>query len=335
MMTSITCFPSIYLLNSSFCNWAICLFILFCLLPHAAILYTSQAPSGLQTQQILYVPVSALMVTSITCFPSIYLLSNSCSALTSWCDCSLSFLSSSLFLYTRAQGPSGLRTQQILYVPVSALMMTSITCFPSIYLLNSSFCNWAICLFILFCLLPHAAILYTSQAPSGLQTQQILYVPVSALMVISITCFPSIYLLSNSCSALTSWCDCSLSFLSSSLFLYTRAQGPSGLRTQQILYVPVSALMMTSITCFPSIYLLTLSIFTWITCWNSSVSSLSFSFCLYMSQAPSGLRTQQILYVPVSALMMPSITSFPRTYFLIKVFQSSCLSASIRFLSSS
>ena len=234
-----------------------------------------------------------------------------------------------------SQAPSGLQTQQILYVPVSALMMTSITCFPSIYLLNSSFSNWAICLFIPFFLLPHAAILYTSQAPSGLQTQQILYVPVSALMVTSITCFPSIYLLSNSCSALTSWCDCSLSFLSSSLFLYTRAQGPSGLRTQQILYVPVTALMMTSITCFPSIYLLTLSIFTWITCWNSSVSSLSFSFCLYMSQAPSGLQTQQILYVPVSALMMPSITSFPRTYFLIKVFQSSCLSASIRFLSSS
>ena len=89
--------------------------------------------AGYNTQQILYVPVSALMMTSITCFPSIYLLSYLSSNLTTWWNCSLSFCTASLFLYMRAQGPSGLQTQQILYVPVTALMMPSITSFPRTY----------------------------------------------------------------------------------------------------------------------------------------------------------------------------------------------------------
>ena len=136
-MTSITCFPSIYPLISSSFNWSICPLSLFCFLFHAASLYTSQAPSRSQTQQIVYVPVTVLMMTSITCFPSIYpLISSSCN----WAICplsSVSFLSHSCCLYT-SQAPDGLQTQQILYVPVTILMMPSITCFPSIYPLISS-----------------------------------------------------------------------------------------------------------------------------------------------------------------------------------------------------
>ena len=222
-----------------------------------------------------------------------------------------------------SQAPSELQTQQILYVPVTALMMTSITCFPSIYLVNNSPSNRVMCHIKPCCLLFHAAFQYTSQAPSGLQTQQILYVPVTALMMTSITCFPSIYLLTHSSSIWIAWHNLLVAFVSCSRFLYTHAQAPSRLQTQQILYVPVTALMMTSITCFPSIYLLNNSSSASIICSKSRVFLLSCSSSLYTSQAPSGLQTQQIPYVPVTALTMPSITCFPRTYFLSKFFQAS------------
>ena len=68
-------------------------------------------------------------------------------------------------LYT-SQAPSGLQTQQVLYVPVTMPMMTSITCFPSIYLLISCSSNWAICPLSSFSFLFHAASLYMPQAPA-------------------------------------------------------------------------------------------------------------------------------------------------------------------------
>ena len=58
--------------------------------------------------------------------------------------CSGIFLSCCAASLYMSQAPSGLQTQQVLYVPVTILMMPSINCFPSIYLFNSS-SNWAIC----------------------------------------------------------------------------------------------------------------------------------------------------------------------------------------------
>ena len=79
------------------------------------------------------------MMPSITCFPSIYLFIKLLFhfGLSALSTNSVFFLfHAAHFLYTRAQAPSRLQRQQILYVPVTALMLQSITCFKSIYLLH-------------------------------------------------------------------------------------------------------------------------------------------------------------------------------------------------------